>query len=68
MQGTTSDFGNIDKTMWYSSNVGGVATLITLNNYMPFHEGEVFFTLQFKYLQSEYKAPLFLAAINITYK
>ncbi|KAJ9509680.1 hypothetical protein QJQ45_011325 [Haematococcus lacustris] len=33
------DLGNIDSSLYYSTVVGGVVKLVTLNNYIPFHAG-----------------------------
>ncbi|KAL6758152.1 Metallo-dependent phosphatase-like protein [Haematococcus lacustris] len=33
------DLGNIDRSLYYSTVVGGVVKLVTLNNYIPFHAG-----------------------------
>ena len=38
-QGTTSDFGNINKNLWYSTVIGGSIKLITLCSYAPFEKG-----------------------------
>ena len=37
--GTTANFGDINANLYYATVLGGVATLITLNNYIPFYAG-----------------------------
>ncbi|KXZ54062.1 hypothetical protein GPECTOR_5g17 [Gonium pectorale] len=37
--GVTSNFGDITNNMYFATVIGGVAKLITLNNYMPFQRG-----------------------------
>jgi hypothetical protein len=37
--GTGSNFGRINNALFYSTVLGGKAKLITLNSYVPFHEG-----------------------------
>ena len=39
MQGTTSDFGNINKNLWHSTVIGGTIKLITLCPYVSFEPG-----------------------------
>lgn len=39
LQGTTSDFGNINNNLWYSTVIGGSIKLITLCSYAPFEPG-----------------------------
>ncbi|KAL6764742.1 Metallo-dependent phosphatase-like protein [Haematococcus lacustris] len=34
-----ADAGSINSALYYSTHVGGVMKLVTLNNYIPFHEG-----------------------------
>ncbi len=48
--GTTSGFGNINKALYYSTIIGGKVKLITMNNYVPFHEG----TPQYKWAMREF--------------